>query len=328
MAARAAPRPDTTRHGWRSDRPLLLACAALAAVVTALAASGEARLAWWTPAPPSVALVAADLRGHALLVFDPSKPDTARRIPLPGGPHELLRLPDGRVVVSLEQRGALAVVDLDGGIVQTVEVGGIPHGLAVEHGVLTVTDRSADVLRRFALGTWAELPPQPVARWPHAVQAFPGGGLAVASADADLLTVNGRGIAVSELPETVTIALDGRIATAGAAGGVVEVFDADGQRRARHEVGGRPVRVAFSPDGRTLVAALSAAGTAAIVTEGAVRYVAVGGVPDGLAFSPDGRWLYVADTAYGHVSTVEVARARLVSRVPVGDSAGALLALP
>lgn len=51
-------------------------------------------------------LLATDLRGHALAVINVASGQT-RRIALDGGPHELLPLPDGRVVASLEQAGAL-----------------------------------------------------------------------------------------------------------------------------------------------------------------------------------------------------------------------------
>ena len=45
----------------------------------------------WSPERAPTPLLVADLRGHALVVLDPADPAAARRIPLPGGPHELLR---------------------------------------------------------------------------------------------------------------------------------------------------------------------------------------------------------------------------------------------
>lgn len=47
-----------------------------------------------------------------------------------------------------------------------------------------------------------------------------------------------------------------------------------------------------------------------------------------LTVSRDGRWLYVGDMVGGAVSVVEVARARVVQRIPVAESVGTLLVLP
>lgn len=59
---------------------------------------------------PLVAAMAALLAAMALYLHaSPAAVST----PPPGGPHELLRLPDGRIVASLEQAGALAVIEID-----------------------------------------------------------------------------------------------------------------------------------------------------------------------------------------------------------------------
>ena len=255
-------------------------------------------------------------------------PGAARRIALPGGPHEFATLPDGRIAVSLEQYGTIALVDTASGEVRSLHVGGTPHGLAVAGDSLYVIDRSVNAIRRFALDTWAERAPVASGAWPHIVETRPDGSLAIANAANDTLTLGDRAVPVSHVPESVAVAPDGRVATAGSVGGLIEVLDARGALIAQHEVGGRPVRLQYDPLGEVLAASLSADGVVALVQHGQVRRVVVGAVPDGLAFSPDGRWLYVGDMVGGAVSVVEVAPARVVQRIPVAESVGTLLVLP
>ena len=189
------------------DRLLLLSVAVLtAALAAALAGGGDGG----SGRGPGGVLLIADLRGHSLVVLDLERPRERRRIPLPGGPHELLRLDDGRVVASLEQRGALAIVDVHDGAVETLAVGGLPHGLAAHDGLLYVTDRSAGVVRRLRVEGWRELTPLAAGLWPHAVAALPDGEAVVASAGDDTLRIGQRALTVSALPEAVALAPDGR----------------------------------------------------------------------------------------------------------------------
>ena len=211
---------------------------------------------------------------------------------------------------------------------QTLEVGGTPHGLAVAGDTLYVTDRSVDAIRRFTIGSWAEQPPIAAGAMPHIVASRSDGSLAVVNAADDTLTLGNRAVHVSHVPESIAVAVDGRVATAGSVGGMVHVFDRLGAAVEEHEVGGRPVRLLYAPSGRVLAVALSADGTIALVEDGVVRRVTVGGVPDGLAFSSDGRWLYAGDMYGGAVSLIDVARSRVVERFEGGRSAGALLVLP
>jgi DNA-binding beta-propeller fold protein YncE len=272
-------------------------------------------------------LLVADLRGHALLVLDPSEPEAMRRIALPGGPHELLRLPDGRVVVSLEQSGALAIVDVGSGTVDLLEVGGEPHGLALDGANLLVTDRSVNAIRRFDVSDWSERSSIPVDAWPHAVGIGVSGELIVASASAGTLAIGQDHHQTGATTETVAVALDGRIATASALDGVVSVFGADGALEATYAVGGRPVRVMFAPDGASLAVALSASHAVAIVEDGRAEIVAIEGVPDGLAFSTDGTTLFASDVYGGRVTAVSVSERRVTAVMRVGVSTGAMLVL-
>lgn len=300
----------------RTVRGVLPLLAALALGVFAIA---------WSPSSAPEPLLVADLRGHALLVVDPADPAAARRIELPDGPHELLRLPDGRVLVSLEQSGALAVVDIDSGVVELLEVGGLPHGLALDRDTVLVTDRSVNAVRRFDLGGWSERDPLATHWWPHAVGTTPDGTIAVTSAEPGTVSIGASEVLVGLTTETLAVRADGAVAAAAATDGIVVLLAPDGTLLERWEVGGRPVRVAFSPDGGTLAVALSAAHEVALIEGDRVRRVPVEGVPDGLAFSSDGQIVYASDVFGGAVTAVDVRSGEIRAVLRVGESTGALL---
>lgn len=308
-------------------------------IVAVVALTTLAVLPSATQAADGEHLLVADLRGHALVILDPTRPDVARRIALPGGPHELLRLPDGRIAVSLEQAGAVAVVDIDSGSVETLATGGLPHGLALQHDTdgdrLLVTDREHDAVRRFAImgpaSTWREVSSTHAAGWPHAVVARDDGAFAYVRASDAVLTIDGREVSVSSLPETLTLSPNGaHVATAGATGGSVHIIGWNSLDRVDAVVGGRPVRTVFSPDGSLIAVARSASSSVAFVDlQGGVRVAAVVGTPDGLAFSSDGRRVYAADMAGGRITVIEVASGRALATLSIGAiSAGSLMVLP
>jgi sugar lactone lactonase YvrE len=310
----------------QADRVSIAAALALVAAL--------ALYLWWplgTAAAPSGRLAVADLRGRALVLVDLERPGEAQRVPLPAPPHELVELADGRVVASLDRRGALAVVSPDAAAVEFVRTGGAPHGLAIGVGrageTLYVTDRSRDLVRRFSTRDWSEGEPLPAGATPHDVGVLPGGTLAIANAGDSTLQLGGRALAVSALPESIATS-DRRVAVAGAHGGALEVFVADGTLVDRAELGGRPVRVVFDGAGSRLAAALSASGEVALVdAHGEVRRVSVGGVPDGLAFTADGRWLLAGDLTTGAMWVIDVRSGEVTGRLQVGESTGALLLL-
>lgn len=272
-------------------------------------------------------LLVADLRADELLVVDADRHLVTHRIPLPGGGHELLELPDGRFVVSIEQSGVLAVVDLESEQIIELPIGGTPHGLALDGSVLLVTDRAVDLIRRFELDGWVELEPIATGRWPHAVALTSDGRVAVAAALDDAVRIADQTIEVSALPETVSIAWDGSIATAGAVGGELHVFDVAGIEELRVALGGRPVRVLFAPDGESIAVALSATGEVALVDlDGTVQRASVPGVPDGLAFDAAGERLYVSDVVGGGIAVLDTDDLELVAVIDAGTATGAILA--
>ena len=159
--------------------------------------------------------------------------------------------------------------------------------------------------------------------------AVPGGELVIVSAGDDAVRIGDRLLRVSALPETVALSPDGAfVATASALGGDLDLFAVDGTPLMHVALGGRPVRVVFSPSGGQIAVALSANAAVALVDmRGAVRTVPVPGVPDGLAFDATGRFLFVSDLTQGGVSVIDLAAGRVTGRIAAGESAGALLAL-
>jgi DNA-binding beta-propeller fold protein YncE len=326
------PVPSSAPRSLPTDSvAMLLLGVALALLVVAATAPWSRDTAGSEGMPTT--LVAADLRGRALIVTSPSG---QRTIPLPGGPHELALLPDGRVAVSLEQQGAIALVTLEDGNVDVLPTGGLPHGLAVWDSELLVTDRGIGAVRRFALDDWRELPPIEAPSTPHALVLTEAGSPLLANAASEVLTLpGGASIPQPSLVETIALSPDGRlIAVAGAADGRVLIVDRSGRTVLDLTVGGRPVRVAFAPDGSLLAVSLSAAHEVALIPvddlAGAgdsldVRRVAVPGVPDGLAFIDDGRRLVVSNLVSGGTSIIELASGHVAPGPGGGVSTGALL---
>ncbi len=274
-------------------------------------------------------LVVADLRGRALLVHDLAT-GTVRRVALAGGPHELLSLPDGRVATSLEQAGTIALVDLHTLAVAYLDTGGLPHGLLLDGNVLLVTDRAASAIRRFELASGQELDSLATGALPHQL-AMRGRDLLVADASAAEFRLGAqRTVWQPAVTESLAVSADGaRVALAGARDGLVRILDAGSGEGLEVQLGARPVRLAFSPDGADLAVALSASGEVALIgRDGVVRRIEVGGVPDGLAFSADGDTLFASDIAGGPVAVIDVRTWRTVASLDGGTAPGALLYLP
>ncbi len=285
-----------------------------------------------TPAPSPIqlsgTLVVADLRGHALVVRDLTR-STSRRIRLAGGPHELLALPDGRVAASLEQAGTVAFVDLTGDAVEYLAMGGLPHGLLLEGNELLVTDRAAHAVRRFTLGGWQELEPIATGALPHQI-ASTGRSLLVADASSSEFRFGPERVAWQPaVTESLALSPDAaHVAYAGARDGLVRILDVESGEAVDVPLEGRPVRLAFAPDGASVAVALSAVGQIALVDlAGTVRRVDVGGVPDGLAFAGEST-LFTSDIAGGPVSWIDISSGQVVGRLDGGTTPGALLFVP
>ncbi|MCC6237034.1 MAG: hypothetical protein IT299_05610 [Dehalococcoidia bacterium] len=318
-----ARRPRT--HGF----DITLALVAVALVAASLLGSRDRGPRGPQPSALSGTLVVADLRGHGLLVHDLAT-STVRRIALPGGPHELLPLPDGRVAVSLEQAGTLALVDLETLAVDYLDTGGLPHGLLLDGNALLVTDRAASAIRRFELGSWRELEALPTGALPHQL-AMSGRDLLVADASsAEFRLGLGRVAWQPAVTESLAVSADGsRVAIAGARDGLVRILEVASGEGQDVPLGARPVRVAFAPHDADLAVALSASGEVALVgPEGRVDRIEIGGVPDGLAFANDGATLFASDIAGGPVSVIDVRTSRVVAHLDGGATPGALLYLP
>ncbi len=93
----------------------------------------------------------------------------------------------------------------------------------------------------------------------------------------------------------------------------------------------KPVRIAFTPDGRYAYLTEGAAGTVSVLdvaTGKVVDTIPVGRRPWGLALSPDGRRIYTADGRSNQVSVIDAATRKVVATIPVGDRPNDLLYIP
>jgi sugar lactone lactonase YvrE len=91
------------------------------------------------------------------------------------------------------------------------------------------------------------------------------------------------------------------------------------------------VRVAYSPDGRTLAVSLNDQERVALLDASSGRQQALvhaGVLPDGLAFSPDGAFLYVALTGDHAVAVLSLHDRHITRRIQTGDGPSGLLLVP
>jgi len=93
----------------------------------------------------------------------------------------------------------------------------------------------------------------------------------------------------------------------------------------------KPVRVAFSPDGRLAYVTEGAAGSVSVVDVAARRVIdtiVVGRRPWGIALTPDGSRLYTADGRSNTVSVIDTKTRKVVAAIPVGERPNDLLYIP
>ncbi len=222
------------------------------------------------------------------------------QLPVPGEPHGLAVVADGRIAVTQGRAGEVALLDPQSGdVTAEVAVGGEPHMAAAQGDRLYVVEAAGNQL--------VEIDPQ--------------------SASVT------RRVPVGMVPESLAVSPDGRtIAVANSRARSVSLIDvASFTQRSLLMVPGAPVRVAYSPDGRTLAVSLQDQERVALLDAATGRQQAlvhVGVLPDGLAFSADGAFLYVALTGDHAVAVLRLHDRRITHRIQVGDGPSGLLLVP
>jgi YVTN family beta-propeller protein len=247
--------------------------------------------------------------GTTIDIFDLARRQRVRQIELSpnAGPHGLVWLPDGRLVVTTERSQSLAVVNTArGDAVSTIRtdqqgthmVAVSPDGTRaytanIPAGTVTVVDlRAARKLRDLQVGGRPE-------------------GIA--------LTRGGRELWVGDLE-----------------GARVQAFDtATFKRLAEVKTGEVPIRVLTSPDERWVVTSNLGSGSITVIdaaTRQPVREIPVSGSREAaqvtILFSPDGRRIYAAETGRDQVAEIDFATGTLLRRLPAGKNGDGLAIAP
>ena len=219
------------------------------------------------------------------------------------GPHGLVWLPDGRLVVTTERSRSVAVVDTRrGNAVST-----IPTDQQGTHMVVVTPDGRRAFTANIAAGTVSVL---------------------------DLAARRKlRDIAVGGRPEGIALTADGRELWVGDLEGArVQAYDASSfERLAEVRTGNVPIRVLASPDGRWIVTSNLGDGTLSVIDRASrrvVRTIPVSGSREAaqvtILFSADGRRIYVAETGRNEVAEVDFASGAVLRRLPAGRAGDGL----
>ncbi len=246
--------------------------------------------------------------GTTIDLFDVASREKVRTIDLApnAGPHGLVWLADGRIVVTTERSQSIAIVDPAGGTVSA----SIATGQEGTHMVAVSDDGKRAFTANIGSGTISVI---------------------------DLVARSKlRDLAVGGQPEGIALSKDGRtLWVADLQGARVQAFDSGSfERLGEVATGAVPIRVAASPDGRWIVTSNVGAGTLTIIdakTRAKVRDITVSG--EGTAgqvtilFGPNGR-LYAAETGRDAVAEVDLESGRVLRRLKSGKNGDGLAIVP
>ena len=247
--------------------------------------------------------------GRTVDVFDVATRAKLRTIDLSPneGPHGIVWLSDGRLVVTTERSRSVAVVDTARGDRLT----SIPTGQEGTHMVAVSPDGRRAFTANIGSGTVSVLDLQ-------------------AGRKLSDIRVGGR-------PEGIALTPDGRTLWVGDLEGArVQAYDAQTlERLAELRTGDVPIRVIASPDGRWIVTSNLGDGSLTVI-DAAQRRVARTIVASGtreaaqvtIIFSPDGRRVYAAETGRNQVAEVDFASGEVGRRFAAGAQGDGLAIAP
>ena len=219
------------------------------------------------------------------------------------GPHGIIWLKDGRIVVTTERSQSIAVVDPAAGAVSA----SIKTEQQGTHMVAVSEDRNIAFTANIGSGTVS------------VIDLAAGRKL--------------RDIAVGGRPEGIALTPDDLTLWVGdLEGSRVQIFDtATYDRIGEVRTGGIPIRVAASPDGKWIVTSNNQAGSLTIIDAEKrqhVRDVILSGSREAgqvtILFSPDGARIYVAETGSDMVAEVNLATGKMLRRLPAGKNGDGL----
>ena len=223
------------------------------------------------------------------------------------GPHGIVWLKDGRLIVTTERSQSLAVVDPAAGTV-TASIKTDQQGT---HMVAVSPDAKTAYTANIPAGTVSVV------------------DLAAGKKLRDL-NVGGQ-------PEGIALADNGRtLWVADLQGHRVQAFDTQSfDKLAEVETGAVPIRVAVSPDNKWVVTSNVMGGNLTLIdakTRAKVRDVKISGRPQAgqvtILFSVDGSRLYAAETGSDKVAEIDLATGAVLRRLPAGKNGDGLAIAP
>ena len=243
--------------------------------------------------------------GRTIDLFDVASRRPLRTIDLSPneGPHGLVWLPDGRLIVTTERSRSLTVVDTRRGDA----VASVSTGQDGTHMVAVTPDGRRAFTANIGSGTVSVV---------------------------DLVAMRKvTDIAVGGRPEGIALTPDGRTLWVGDLEGArVQAYDsARFERLGGVAVGEVPIRVIASPDGRWIVTSNLGGGSLSVIDAArreVVRTITVSGSREAaqvtILFSSDGRLIYAAETGRDQVAEVDFASGRVLRRLRAGRAGDGL----
>ena len=246
--------------------------------------------------------------GTTIDLFEVASRERVRTIDLSpnAGPHGIVWLADGRIVVTTERSQSIAVVDPAAGTVSA----SIATGQEGTHMVVVSDDGARAYTANIGSGTVSVVDLKARAKL--------------------------RDLQVGGKPEGIALSKDGKtLWVADLEGARVQAFDTGSlEKLGEVATGAVPIRVAASPDGRWIVTSNVGAGTLTIIdarTRAKLRDVTVSG--EGAAgqvtilFGPGGR-LYAAETGRDEVAEIDLGSGRVLRRLKAGKNGDGLAIVP
>jgi DNA-binding beta-propeller fold protein YncE len=222
------------------------------------------------------------------------------------GPHGIVWLDDGRLVVTTERSKSVAVVDPAAGKV----VASIPTGQDATHMVAVTSDGRIAFTANIRSGTVSVLDLQKGRKL--------------------------RDIAVGGQPEGIALSKEEQVLwVADLAGARVQAFDTESlDKLGEVATGPVPIRVAASPDGRWIVTSNVGDGSLTLIDAASrkkVRDVPIAGTQEAgqvtILFGENGR-LYAAETGRNTVAEIDLSSGKVLRRLPAGTNGDGLAIAP
>lgn len=288
---------------------------------------------------PAFRLYVANQFADTISVVDGASFTVREQIPTGRNPHEILvDEAHGVAFAGNRQEDTVSVIDLKTHKeLARIASPGMPHGLSLskDGATLFVTGTKeinvVDVAARKVVST---IPvgqqPHMLHRTPDAARAFTGNMRdgtvsAIDLASRSLVAT----IPVGKTPEDLAISPDGtEIIVGNQDDDSITVIDAKTLQvkdTVKLPPQGAPIRIRYTPDGKTLFIASRRDGAGILRMDRASRkvtgHIPMKGLCVGMNFSPDQRLLYITDLRNGTIAQVELASLQVLKTIPTGAGA-------